>query len=688
MVKHEVDYIYTRPSKFKIFSDRFMPLFIFVSSMVLYVKTMAPSIYWGKSAALATSNFILGLPEAPTYPIYTMIGRLFALIPGLTPAFAANLLSVVFAAASVTVFYQTIKYLLDIPLFHPDAYKKILQQHQINARQKVANPGSAHRIDLNLLNRPDYNIIPNFAVTSLFALTLPIWLSAVRAEVFSLQLLLTLLAVMFALKGLREEEQKYNFIAVWFYALTFANHPFLSLALVPAFLFFVIYSIAKAENKLGTALLFSFFFLISMSIYSYIPFRAAFDPSINMSHPDSTSSFWATTFDSMRLTDLGVLFSSGEYLIRLKKVALFVSSEIGWPIIGLMILGFWGYSRLSKKYLVFMPLAILGSLFMVLWIADFSLRTGHPADYFSVLIALILMVSVAGLTAILKLWLRADKASVFTAAMVLVFSATAAYDNYEKVNLSDANGPEIVGREILESLPNNSILLVDDYDLLMPLWYLAYADSVAHNVSILAPSAMTVKSYRDQLKTNCPDLVFPKDFADNDNYEPKEITKKLIDLNSDKEIFLQLGVPGIDYPQIAPAGLLYIYVGKDSKVKPKWASYKTHIELAERILKGNEQEIHTVNFAGWWMFDNGKYYRHIGNKKIAMELFARAMRIDRDNIEMRLELAQMLADKGEYKEALKYVQRALDIDSRDKESLMLGQRLLNELKEKEAVAIH
>lgn len=64
-----------------------------VVSFLVYVATLSPTVAGGDSGELITVAHVLGVAHPPGYPLYTMLARLFTLLPVSTIAWRANLLS-------------------------------------------------------------------------------------------------------------------------------------------------------------------------------------------------------------------------------------------------------------------------------------------------------------------------------------------------------------------------------------------------------------------------------------------------------------------------------------------------------------------------------------------------------------------------------------------------------------------
>src|SRR5207249_3146767 len=74
---------------------------------ILYVLTAAREIVVGDSPEFVTVAFTLGVAHPPGYPVMTLLGHLFSLLPLDQPAFRVNLVSVVCGAATVGIVYLT-----------------------------------------------------------------------------------------------------------------------------------------------------------------------------------------------------------------------------------------------------------------------------------------------------------------------------------------------------------------------------------------------------------------------------------------------------------------------------------------------------------------------------------------------------------------------------------------------------
>ena len=81
---------------------------------IIYLVTLAPSVVEIDSGELATVQATLGIAHPTGYPLFTMIGHFFSLLPlPFSKIYQLNMLAAIWCALAVWMFVFTSKFLLE-----------------------------------------------------------------------------------------------------------------------------------------------------------------------------------------------------------------------------------------------------------------------------------------------------------------------------------------------------------------------------------------------------------------------------------------------------------------------------------------------------------------------------------------------------------------------------------------------
>lgn len=80
-----------------------------LSSLALYIRTLAPSLLYGDMAEFQTLSYTLGMTHPSGYPTQIMLGKLFTLLPFGEIAWRVNLMSAVFGALAAANLYLIVR---------------------------------------------------------------------------------------------------------------------------------------------------------------------------------------------------------------------------------------------------------------------------------------------------------------------------------------------------------------------------------------------------------------------------------------------------------------------------------------------------------------------------------------------------------------------------------------------------
>jgi hypothetical protein len=604
------------------------PSGVFVILMAVYLWTMAPGNFWIDSAAFTACNEILGLSHSPSFPLYTTLGRVIHLLYPGDPAAASNFYSALMAAAGGTVLYLILGLLLT-PVKLSSGIKSLAS-----------------------------------ASGALYAfMAIPLWQSAVRAEVYSLQILLSLIVVYLFLKTVKDKHPrrkiKLALAAVFLQGLAFANHSLLALTTFPLILSFPFFIRGWSLNSglLKFSLAAVLVFCVAISFYLFLPIRSNQDPAINSGQPKTL----ATMIKAITRTGEDYLPAGPEtttnYTARAGKLAGFMFDQSG----GLIILGILASIvvaiRQRKKAVLLLTGTIFIGLAVTIWAADFRMLNFDIVAYSALPLILLVMMGFHGLSHL------AAKAAervgpgrfvplVFVLMVFFQFSG-----NLYACDLSGTAGPDRLAEIIIEEAPQNAILLLNEDNTVLPLWYHCLALDKRQDMVIISAGGLYRPSYRNELKILYPDVKYPGEF---ENYRINDLgraVESFCELNkNERPIMVQFGIPGITAASLSPAGFLFRYdPGENTdSCEPQYPSP----DLIEYIAEG-ATDLLTRDFAARTAFNYGVYFDRIGQSEPAWRFFEYAIETDDENPDYLLRLGVAFLKAGQQDKAILLLKEAV-----------------------------
>jgi len=270
------------------FSRKYFYLLTAFFVFVVYLFTMAPSVVQIDSGELAAVQITLGIAHPTGYPLFTIIGYLFSLLPlPFTKIFQMNLLAAIFCSASVGVFVYTVKLVLDnLGLFNPK--ENVKKQKAKKIKKKDQGKKKAVIINDNVI--PDGVQYLAAVFGGLFlAFSKTFWFQSTSVEVYSLHLLLLTLIILFLLKAFISSVSNDKIFQWIIFALLlafgFTNH-MTTLLILPgvAYLYFLRFGLNSSSLK-RIGLMILFFIPVLVILYSYLPISASQSPLLNWGNP-------------------------------------------------------------------------------------------------------------------------------------------------------------------------------------------------------------------------------------------------------------------------------------------------------------------------------------------------------------------------------------------------------------------
>lgn len=467
-------------------------IFVFI----IYLFTLAPSVVQIDSGELTAVQATLGIAHPTGYPLFTMIGYLFSLIPlPFSKIFQLNILATIYCSIGVGVFTYTIKYCLDnILVFR----KKNLSKESAKKEKKKSKEQSTEK---------QIEIPENFKlITAVFgglslAFSRTFWFQSTSVEVYSLHLLLITLIIFFLLKAYVksfENDKLSNWLLfAFFLALGFTNH-LTTLMILPgtAYLYFSRYKFNSASFK-KLALMITLFILVLIAIYSYLPLRASQNPILNWGNPIDWERIYRHVTGRQYQVWLFTSFdSAGKQFSHFWNILPF-EFFIGllFVLIGLIVSLFR-----SKTLGLFILISFLFTLFYSI---NYDI---HDIDsYFLLAFIMLAFFSSFGALKILEMKSLPKNYGLIGLGLVLVIQL---FFNFREVDQSGVYTYEDYTKAILNTSPKNSIIFSYQWDYFISAsYYYQYVENQRKDITIIDKELLRRSWYYNQINNHDPNIL-------------------------------------------------------------------------------------------------------------------------------------------------------------------------------------
>lgn len=472
-------------------------LFVFI----IYLITLAPSVVEIDSGELATVQATLGIAHPTGYPLFTIIGHLFSLLPlPFSKIYQLNLLTAMWCALAVWMFVYTSKYLLDN--LGDSNSKPALSKTSKREKSKTIN----NKINNGIISE-DKKVIASVAGGLVLAFSKTFWLQSTSVEVYSLHLFLITTAIFFLLKSYfhKTSENKKFYKSPWILfaislALCFSNH-MTSILILPgaAYLYFIKYKFNKKSLiQIGWMLL--VLVPIILLLYSYLPVRASQNPALNWGNPVDLERFIRHVSGKQYQVWLFSSTASAE-----KQLTYFINELPKEFTLGLIVIliGLFSSFKYSKKIFTFFAITFLTT---VLYSINYDIN--DIDSYFLLAYISLSFFAVFGIAKFIKgfdLRKNSFKLSLSLIGMILLAHI---YITYPDVNQNDNYAFKDYTKALINSTDKNSVILSYQWDyFISPSYYFQLVEGFRKDVKIVDKELLRRSWYYHQLQTDHPGLL-------------------------------------------------------------------------------------------------------------------------------------------------------------------------------------
>lgn len=472
-------------------------------AFLFYMLTVAPSVIQIDTGELAAVQCTLGIAHPTGYPIFTIFGYLFSLIPlPFSKIFQLNLLAALYCAAAVSIFSLTVKLVLD----NLAAFQFIKQSKEKSKRKKKDSIKYIQSDNTSKFELTEtYKIISAIFSCLFLALSKTFWFQSTSVEVYSLHLLLIAIIILTLIKAFILSDSEKTISKHWLifsvaFAFGFSNH-MTTLLIIPgvAYLYFAKNGFnSKSIKQILIMLL--IFFPILILVYSYLPIRASQYPFMN----------WGNPVEWERI----IRHISGQQY----QVWLFSSTEAAAKQFNYFV------GNLSKEFLLSLVLSVAGLVVSFIYLRKFfifNLIVFLSAVLYSInydindidsyfLLAYISLAFFAafGIVKLLSFAVTHKMQIILPVSILVLLLGIQFYSNYDEVNQRNNFIYEDYSKSLLTTLPKNSIVFSYQWDYFISAsYYFQLVEDYRKDIIVIDKELLRRSWYYNQLSTNHPNLL-------------------------------------------------------------------------------------------------------------------------------------------------------------------------------------
>jgi hypothetical protein len=475
---------------------------------IIYVTTLAPSVVEIDAGELATVQIMLGIAHPTGYPLFTLLGHLFSLIPfTFSKIYQLNLLTAIWCSLAITVFVYTCKFILDnLFVFEFNDKAKLQKESKKGKRKKGEDNKKEIITPKNAIIEEPVKYIAAISAGFLLAFDRTFWNQGNAVEVYSLQAFLFCLIIFALLKAYATPLGEKGLTVRWLIfaailALGFSNH-MTTLFVLPttAYLYFDKFRLKITGIKRLLIMVFLIFLPIFAGIYLYLPIRAAQNPVLNWGNPVDFERF----FRHVSGWQFQVWFFKSPEVMK-KQLGYFFSNLFSEFSIGILLCLygiFISYLR-ARKFFIFNTILFLFSL---LYASNYDIV--DIDSYFLLSYAALSFFALFGIVEIFsKLHFKNYNRAIATGLIVLCILVQLIL-NYKENDLKDVYTFEDYSKSTLNSTKPNSIVLTYLWDYLVsPSYYFQLVEKYRPDVAVIDKELLRRSWYYGQVNRQHPGLL-------------------------------------------------------------------------------------------------------------------------------------------------------------------------------------
>ena len=422
--------------------------------LAVYLTTRAPVVQFIDSGELAVVCRTLGIAHPTGYPLYTLLGRLFCLLPLGDVVFRVTLMSLLFTCFSSAILF----------------FALLIMGRDLLQRTNR---------DLRLV------IWAAWLTSLIFSFTPTLWSQATSNEVYSLNALFYSLIILLVLLWRTSRKaaagERIFFLLIFVYGLSFGNH-MSTILLLPAIMYISTATLGKRLFSTRRIISILALFFLGLSVYLFLPVRSAQNPLMDWGNPES----WATFKRHVTGWQYQVWMfagSAGELGSNLVNFIKLFFGQFPIYLLPLSLLGIWKIFVCCRSILVFLLIIFLAN---ILYGINYGIPDIDPYFLGSFLANAVFIG--AGLLFVFQIMadsrIRKGFVHVILALFVLL-PLILLERNYFEADQSRNYSAHDFASNIVRSVKKDAIILTNVWDHYSPWLYLRFVESKRPDVSYL-----------------------------------------------------------------------------------------------------------------------------------------------------------------------------------------------------------
>ena len=454
-------------------SKRSLPVdsIVFALGLGLYVHTLAPTVLPSNSGEFQFVADVLGIAHPPGYPLYTMLGKLFTLIPLGDVAYRVNLTSAFFAALTLALVSRTVRRVTG------SAWGGVVGALALGASTTFwAQATTANTRSLTAF----FAALMLFALVS-YAQRIQNCSEGIACNLWLPSPLLAWIRRSRPSKSGSTDAKKRGEAYLILFALAFGlgitHHGSLVFLILPLIAFLLVTNIS-VFTRLRSLLKPLHAFLLSLVVLLYLPVRGIMGAPFGPPDIATPAGFLNHVLARGFRGDMFYFAKSGLLLERFKVLTNILNFQFGLGLLVAALLG--ALIMLGKNWRL---LLLCGGAIAVQIVIAITYRAPETVEY--LMPAYVPLAVIIGYgAAMLGRWSRFKALNACLASLVILLGTAQLADRYPSFAwLSEDRSARQYAESIMSNAPSDALVLAN-WHWATPLWYLQYSEGVRPDVEV------------------------------------------------------------------------------------------------------------------------------------------------------------------------------------------------------------